>query len=112
MQRVGTYCVSWRRYKNDLEFDYPFPRIVAMQGDGKMGYDVGKDGVPTMIGECAVRVDVFGMSLRVLTNVTGRLSLHQHSDETQGYLCQGHGIGRTSTCSFSIQSSLLMCASR
>jgi len=36
-----------------LESDYPFPRIIAMQGDGKTSYDVGKDGVPTMIGECA-----------------------------------------------------------
>ncbi|KAI0001053.1 legume-like lectin family-domain-containing protein [Russula vinacea] len=41
-------------YKNDLESEYPFPRIVAMKGDGKTSYDVGKDGVPTMIGECAV----------------------------------------------------------
>ena len=62
-----------------------------MQGDGKTSFDVGNDGVPTMIGECAVRADVLGMSLRVLTNVTGRLSLHQHSDEAQGYLFQGHG---------------------
>jgi lectin, mannose-binding 2 len=59
IQRVGTYCVSRCRYKNDLESDYPFPRIVAMQGDGKTSYDVGKDGVPTMIGECTVRADVF-----------------------------------------------------
>ena len=29
-----------------------------MQGDGKTSYDVGKDGVPTQIGECAVRTDV------------------------------------------------------
>ena len=80
-----------------------------MQGDGKTSYDVGKDGVPTMIGECTVRVDVFGTSLRVLTNGTGGLSPHQHSDEAQGYLCQGHGIGRTSTRPFLIQSPLLMC---
>ncbi|KAI9511461.1 legume-like lectin family-domain-containing protein [Russula earlei] len=40
-------------YKNDLSSDYPFPRIIAMQGDGKTSYDVGKDGVPNMIGECA-----------------------------------------------------------
>ena len=52
-----------------------------MQGDGKTSYDVGKDGVPTMIGECAVSDEVFGMSLRSLTNSTGRLSPHQHSDE-------------------------------
>lgn len=62
--RVGTYGVPWRRYKNDLESDYPFPRVIAMQGDGKTSYDVGKDGVPTMIGECTVRADVIGMSLR------------------------------------------------
>ena len=68
-----------------MESDYPFPRVIAMQGDGKTSYDVSKDGVPTMIGECAVRVDVFGMSLRVLTSGTGRLSPHQHSDEAQGY---------------------------
>ena len=69
---------------------------------------LAKDGVPTMIGECAVRVDVVGMSPRVLTNGTGRLSLYQHSDETQGYLCQGYGIECTSTRAFLIQSSLLI----
>ena len=44
---------------------------------------LAKDGVPTMIGECAVRVDMFGRLLRVLTNGTGRLPLYQHSYETQ-----------------------------
>jgi hypothetical protein len=62
-QRVRTHGVPWRRYKNDVGSDYSFPRIVAMQGDGKTSYDVGKDGVPTMIGECTVRADVYGMSL-------------------------------------------------
>jgi hypothetical protein len=92
--------VSWRRYKNDLDSDYSFPRVVAMQGDGKTSYDVGKDGVPTMIGDCTVRADVFGMSLRFPTNGTGRLSPHRYSDKAQGQLCQGHGIGRTSTHAF------------
>ena len=54
---------------------------MAMQGDGKTSYDIGKDGVPTMIGECAVRADVFGMSLRFSTNDTGRLSPRQSSDK-------------------------------
>jgi hypothetical protein len=67
-----------------------------------MSYDVGKSGVPTMIGECAVRVDMFRMLLRVLTNGTGRLSQYQQSYETQGYLCQGYGIGCTSTLAFLI----------
>jgi hypothetical protein len=26
-----------------------------MKGDGKTSYDLAKDGVPNMIGECAVR---------------------------------------------------------
>ena len=42
------------RYKNDVHSDYPFPRIIAMNGDGKTSYDLAKDGVPNMIGECAV----------------------------------------------------------
>ena len=58
-QRVGTYGVLRCRFKNDLESDYPFPRIAAMQGDGETSYDVDKDGVPTQIGECAVRTDIF-----------------------------------------------------
>jgi len=41
-------------YKNDVSSDYSFPRIVAMHGDGQTSYDVGKDGVPTMIGECVI----------------------------------------------------------
>ncbi|KAH9965410.1 legume-like lectin family-domain-containing protein [Russula dissimulans] len=41
-------------YKNDVSSDYSFPRIIAMQGDGQTSYDVGKDGVPTMIGECVI----------------------------------------------------------
>jgi mannose-binding lectin 2 len=55
-------------YKNDLESDYPFPRIVAMQGDGKTSYDVGKDGVPTMIGECTAdyRRTNIGTKLKVI----------------------------------------------
>ncbi|KAH9042782.1 legume-like lectin family-domain-containing protein [Lactarius pseudohatsudake] len=40
-------------YKNDLHSEYPFPRIIAMNGDGKTSYDLAKDGVPNMIGECA-----------------------------------------------------------
>ncbi|KAI0300440.1 concanavalin A-like lectin/glucanase domain-containing protein [Multifurca ochricompacta] len=40
-------------YKNDLESDYPFPRVIAMKGDGKTSYDLAKDGVPNMVGECA-----------------------------------------------------------
>ena len=82
--------------------------FIIRQGDGKVSYDVSKDSVPNMIGKCAVRVDVFRMTLRVLPNGTGRLSPHQHSDETQGYLCQGHGIGRMLTHAFLNQSSLLM----
>jgi hypothetical protein len=74
-----------------------------MQGDGKTSYDVGKDGVPTMIGECTVRADVYGILLRFPTKCTGGLSPHEHSDKAQGHLCQGHGIGRTSTCAFLIQ---------
>ena len=77
-----------------------------MQGDGKTSYDVGKDGVPTMIGECAVCTNMFGNSLRFLTNGTGRLSPHQRSDEAQSHLCQRYGIRRTSTRAFLIQSSL------
>ena len=30
-----------------------------MLGDGKTSYDVSKDGIPTQIGECAVRTDIF-----------------------------------------------------
>jgi len=52
-----------------------------MQGDGKTSYDVSKDGVPTMLGECVVRADVFGLSLIFPTNDTGRLSPHQGSDK-------------------------------
>ena len=52
------------RYKNDLKSDFPFPRIIAMQGDGKTSYDLARDGVPNMIGECAVRADVYGILLR------------------------------------------------
>ncbi len=81
IRRVGTYGVPRCRFKNDQNSDYPFPRIMAMQGDGKTSYDIGKDGVPTMIGECAVRADVFGMSLRFSTNDTGRLSPRQSSDK-------------------------------
>jgi len=40
-------------YKNDVYSDYPFPRVIAMKGDGKTSYDLAKDGVPNMIGECA-----------------------------------------------------------
>ena len=69
-------------------------------------YDVGKGGVPTMIGECAVRVDMFRMLMGVLTNGTGRLSPYQHSDGTQGYLCQEYGIKCTLTRAYLIQSSL------
>jgi hypothetical protein len=43
------------RYKNDVNSEFPFPRIIAMNGDGKSSYDLAKDGVPNMIGECAVR---------------------------------------------------------
>jgi len=39
-------------YKNDFKSDFPFPRIIAMQGDGKTSYDIARDGVPNMIGEC------------------------------------------------------------
>ncbi|KAH9975563.1 concanavalin A-like lectin/glucanase [Lactifluus volemus] len=39
-------------YKNDQSSDYPFPRVIAMKGDGKTSYDIAKDGVPSMIGEC------------------------------------------------------------
>lgn len=42
------------RYKNDVHSEFPFPRIIAMNGDGKTSYDLAKDGVPNMIGECAV----------------------------------------------------------
>jgi hypothetical protein len=45
------------RYKNDVGSEYPFPRIMAMNGDGKTSYDLAKDGVPNMIGECSVRAD-------------------------------------------------------
>ena len=79
-----------------------------MQSDEKTSYDVGKDDVPTMIGECAVRDVMFGMSLRFLTKDIGRLLPHQHTDEAQGQLCQGHGVGRTLTRAFLIQSSPLM----
>jgi len=41
-------------YKNDVSSDNHFPRVIAMQGDGQTSYDVGKDGIPTMIGECVV----------------------------------------------------------
>lgn len=58
-QCVETYGVPRCRFKNDLESEYPFPRIAAMQGDGKTSYDVGKDGIPTQLGECAVRADIF-----------------------------------------------------
>ncbi len=81
IQRVGTYGVPPRRFKNDVDSEYPFPRIIAMQGDGKTSYDVSKDGVPTMLGECVVRADVFGLSLIFPTNDTGRLSPHQGSDK-------------------------------
>jgi hypothetical protein len=104
-QRVETYGEQRCRFKNDLESDYPFPRIAAMQGDGKTSYDVSKDGIPTQIGECAVRTDIFGTSLRFPTNNTGRLPPRQGSDKTQSYLCQGHGIGRTSTHTFFSKSS-------
>ncbi|KAI0250088.1 legume-like lectin family-domain-containing protein [Lactifluus subvellereus] len=40
-------------YKNDVGSEYPFPRVMAMNGDGKTSYDLAKDGVPNMIGECA-----------------------------------------------------------
>lgn len=112
MYRVGTYGLPRRRYKNDLESEYPFPRIVAMKGDGKTSYDVGKDGVPTMIGECAVRADVSKVSSRFPTKCTGRLSPQEHSDKAQGHLCQGHGIGRTSTRTFLIQPLTFQFASR
>jgi len=58
-QRVETYGVPRCRFKNDVDSDYPFPRIMAMQGDGKTSYDVSKDGVPTQIGECTVCTDIF-----------------------------------------------------
>jgi hypothetical protein len=51
---------------------------------------------------------LFGISLRFLTNGTGRLSPRQRSDEAQGHLCQRYGIGRTSTRAFLIQFSLSM----
>ena len=102
-QGVETYGERRCRFKNDLESDYPFPRIAAMQGDGKTSYDVGKDGIPTQIGECAVRTDIFGTLLRFPTKNTGRLPPRQGSDKTQNYLCQGHGIGCTSTHTFFFQ---------
>jgi mannose-binding lectin 2 len=40
-------------YKNDVHSEFPFPRVIAMNGDGKTSYDLAKDGVPNMIGECA-----------------------------------------------------------
>lgn len=39
-------------YKNDFDSEQPFPRIIAMQGDGKTSYDLAKDGVPNAIGQC------------------------------------------------------------
>jgi len=39
-------------YKNDVHSDYSFPRIIAMNGDGKTSYDLAHDGVTNMIGEC------------------------------------------------------------
>jgi len=39
-------------YKNDFHSERFFPRIVAMQGDGKTSYDLPNDGASNMIGEC------------------------------------------------------------
>lgn len=41
---------------------FSFPRIYAIMNDGKMSYDVGKDGQGQEIGACSVR----GASRRVL----------------------------------------------
>ncbi len=73
-EAVLTVSLGIYRYKNDFKSDFPFPRIIAMQGDGKTSYDIARDGVPNTIGECTVRADV--------------------------YLRQGHAIGCTSTHAF------------
>ncbi|KAI0262239.1 ERGIC53, mannose lectin, ER-golgi intermediate compartment [Gloeopeniophorella convolvens] len=54
-------------YKNDIHSDYPFPRIIAMKGDGQTSYDLAKDGVPNMIGECSAnyRRQNFATKLKV-----------------------------------------------
>ena len=63
-EAVLTVSLGIYRYKNDFKSDFPFPRIIAMQGDGKTSYDIARDGVPNMIGECTVRADVYGILLR------------------------------------------------
>lgn len=35
---------------------YSFPRIYAIMNDGKLQYDVGKDGQDQEIGSCAVSI--------------------------------------------------------
>lgn len=81
-----------------------------MKGDGMTSYDVSKDGVPTQIAECAVRTIFFFWNIvEIPTNNTGRLPPLKGGDKTQSDLCQGHGIGRTSTHTFFIQSSLSIC---
>lgn len=76
-----------------------------MQGDGKTSYDLAKDGVPNMIGQCTVREALYGASFRFPTNSVGKLSRQQHRDKTQGHLCQGLDIGCTSIRAFLIPTS-------
>jgi hypothetical protein len=63
-QQDDAYDIPCHSYKNDFHSERFFPRIVAMQGDGKTSYDLPNDGASNMIGECTVRADVYEMLLR------------------------------------------------
>ena len=77
-----------------------------MQGDGKTSYDLAKDGVPNMIGQCTVRRGrVWETSFGILTNSTGELSQQQRRDKTQGHLRQRLDIGCRSIRTFLIPTS-------
>lgn len=71
-----------------------------MLGDGTTSYDLAKDGVPNMIGQCTVRAGMYGASFRFPTNNVGELSHQQRRDKNQGHLCQGLDIGCTSIRTF------------
>ncbi|KAH9966287.1 legume-like lectin family-domain-containing protein [Russula compacta] len=77
-------------YKNDLDSDYPFPRIIAMKGDGKTSYDVGKDGVPNMMGECAINYR--------RTNVPTKLKVIYVKDTVLDVKIQWKGWDQWSDC--------------
>jgi lectin, mannose-binding 2 len=64
MYNEAALTISHDRYKNDFHSERSFPRIVAMQGDGKTSYDLANDGASNVIGECTVRTIVYGALLR------------------------------------------------